>query len=133
MSLPDPSKHSKNTETSPSNSKGSKPSNKRRRKYDCQVDIWSLGCIVFNLFTGVPPFYEPTTTELFNKIKSASWIDNVPDPYYFQEDDGSDAFAVVKETKRATLSLVNFFTLVFDPNPKTRIDSKELVLDKFIR
>lgn len=68
-------------------------SKKKRTKYNTQVDIWSLGCIVYNLFTGVPPFFEAAREELFEKINNCQWNDNVPDPYYFQEDDGSDAFA----------------------------------------
>ena len=32
--------------------------NPELRHYNEQVDVWTLGCIVFNMITGVPPFVE---------------------------------------------------------------------------
>ena len=29
-----------------------------KKKYTQAVDIWSAGCIIFNMVTGIPPFYE---------------------------------------------------------------------------
>jgi serine/threonine protein kinase len=28
------------------------------KNYNESVDIWSLGCIIFNMVTGIPPFYD---------------------------------------------------------------------------
>ena len=35
------------------------------------VDWWTLGCIMFEMFTGLPPYYSEDRQKLFNDIKSA--------------------------------------------------------------
>ena len=37
-------------------------------EYDERCDIWSLGVILYILFTGVPPFDGKNSKEIFNKI-----------------------------------------------------------------
>ena len=62
------------------------PSSKEQKpKYDCQVDVWSLACIVFNLFTGVPPFFEDDQAKLFEQIHACNYMANIVSPFLFSE------------------------------------------------
>lgn len=46
--------------------------------YGGEVDIWSMGVIVYVLLAGYPPFYDEDQKKLFKKIKEGK--------YYFHED-----------------------------------------------
>jgi len=46
--------------------------------YGAEVDIWSMGVIVYVLLAGYPPFYDEDRKKLFKKIKEGK--------YYFHED-----------------------------------------------
>jgi len=35
-----------------------------KKRYGFECDIWSAGCIIFNMVTGIPPFYESDTSAL---------------------------------------------------------------------
>ncbi len=39
-----------------------------KKKYDEAVDMWSMGCLIFNMVTGVPPFYESDEAALRSSI-----------------------------------------------------------------
>lgn len=39
------------------------------RDYGAKSDLWSVGVILYNMLTGIPPFYESTEYEIKNKIK----------------------------------------------------------------
>ena len=36
--------------------------------YNCQVDVWSAGIVLFMMFCGKQPFYEENVTKLVHKI-----------------------------------------------------------------
>lgn len=93
--------------------------------------MWSLGCIAFNLFTGVPPFFESSNLQMFKRIKEGDWKHHSPEASYFQADDGEDLFD--KDIKQATFSMIEFFEQVFQVDPKKRITSQKLVQDKFVK
>jgi len=44
------------------------------KSYDMQVDIWSLGVIVYILLGGYPPFLENNQKELFKKIRAGDYV-----------------------------------------------------------
>lgn len=46
--------------------------------YGAEVDIWSMGVIIYVLLAGYPPFYDEDQKKLFKKIKEGK--------YYFHED-----------------------------------------------
>ena len=43
------------------------------RPYDCQVDMWSIGTLLYMLLGGQPPFSSPTFQGLFRKIQAADY------------------------------------------------------------
>lgn len=46
--------------------------------YDETVDMWSLGCIIFNMVMGVPPFYENDETKLINLVQHGEYKNMFP-------------------------------------------------------
>ncbi|CAK4992011.1 unnamed protein product [Aphanomyces euteiches] len=72
--------------------------------YDKGVDLWALGCLIFELLTGLPPFYSgKCRTELYAKIKEG-YVDFPP---YLS----ADAKDVVSR--------------LLNPNPRERLGYKD--------
>ncbi|KAJ6854630.1 hypothetical protein NC651_039543, partial [Populus alba x Populus x berolinensis] len=44
------------------------------QRYDCKVDMWSVGVILFELLNGYPPFRGRTNFQLLQNIKSSSCL-----------------------------------------------------------
>lgn len=52
----------------------------RGTAYGKEVDIWSIGVILYILLCGFPPFYDDNNKKLFALIISANYT--FPDPYW---------------------------------------------------
>lgn len=90
-----------------------------RRYYDQKVDVWTLGCIIFNLVTGVPAYYnddKSIQTELFAKIRAADWRNNL-----------------VAQCENATSNLFNILERCFTVDAAERIDSGEVINHPFFQ
>jgi len=62
------------------------------KQYSKEVDLWSLGVILYILLCGFPPFYDESTAGLYRQIKKGQY--DFPDPYWL--DISNDAKDVVK-------------------------------------
>jgi len=55
------------------------------KKYGKEVDLWSLGVILYILLCGFPPFYDESTAGLYRQIKAGQY--DFPDPYWSEISD----------------------------------------------
>lgn len=86
-----------------------------KKKYDESVDLWSIGCLIFNMVTGVPPFYESDDAGLQNAIAHGNYEANFP---LFEE--------------LTTPDLHELISKLLVTNAASRMTSDELVADKWI-
>lgn len=74
------------------------------KKYGKEVDLWSLGVILYILLCGFPPFYDESTTGLYRQIKKGQY--DFPDPYWTEISNGAKGVVkrllTVDVAKRAT-------------------------------
>jgi len=73
----------------------------RRRPYGVQVDMWSLGCIIYTLLCGYLPFYDEDMKRLFKKIYFCKY--DFDGPYWDQcSEDAKDLVRKLleKDTKK---------------------------------
>lgn len=50
-----------------------------KKSYNKSVDIWSAGCLIFNIVTGIPPFYESEESALKNLIMHGKYNGYFPE------------------------------------------------------
>lgn len=86
----------------------------KQQLYDSQVDLWSIGVILYILLCGFPPFAEKNLRGLYRVIKKGQYT--FPSPYWDK---------VSKEAKDCVQKL-----LVVEP--KSRMTAKELLKHKWI-
>jgi len=74
--------------------------------YSEQVDMWSIGVIVYILLCGFPPFYGDNDAQMFKKIKAGSFKFLTPywDPISSEAKDFVSKLLVVDPKKRLTAS-----------------------------
>jgi calcium/calmodulin-dependent protein kinase I len=82
--------------------------------YGTQVDMWSLGVIVFILLGGYPPFIENNQRELFRKIRKAQ--------YEFHEEYWGQVSQEAKDLIKGLLTV----------NRDKRLTSTQALKDKWI-
>ena len=80
--------------------------------------MWTLGCIIFNMATGVPPFYVESNkqTDLHQCIRKADWKTQFK------------PFAKICSAK-----LGDILDKCLDPNPNTRMSARDAVLHPFFK
>jgi len=73
-------------------------------QYSSQVDLWSIGVIVYILLCGFPPFYGDNDAQMFKKIKAGSYKFLAPywDPISADAKDFVAKLLVVDPRKRMT-------------------------------
>ncbi|KAJ5085517.1 hypothetical protein N7532_010288 [Penicillium argentinense] len=50
----------------------------RDEKYTTGVDMWALGCVLYTLLAGYPPFYDPNTKVLMKKVSTGDYAFDSP-------------------------------------------------------
>ncbi|KAF0985056.1 hypothetical protein FDP41_000095 [Naegleria fowleri] len=73
------------------------------------VDFWSLGCILFELLFGCPPFNDETPEYIFDNIlsRNINWVDERLLP-----------------PEIVSSGVIDFIDKLLDPNPETRLNDK---------
>lgn len=92
-------------------------------KYSFAADIWSVGCVVFQMFTGLPPWKTLGITNpvaLFNYLKGSDGPPSIQIP--------TSSFAAATEV----VSLKSLVSLCFQRTPSCRPSAKELLEDSFL-
>ena len=84
-----------------------------KRYYDFQADIWTFGCIVFNMVTGVPIFNANSDQELYKIIRQGEWSKSI------------------LEARKASVNLLQLLTSCLKIEPQERITSLELITHPF--
>lgn len=82
--------------------------------YGQEVDLWSIGVILYILLCGFPPFYHESTASLYKQIKKGEY--DFPDPYW------TDISASAKELVRSLLCV----------DPVTRFTSAQVLSHPWI-
>lgn len=50
----------------------------RDEKYTTEVDMWAIGCVLYTLLAGYPPFYDPDTKVLMKKVAKGQYTFDSP-------------------------------------------------------
>ena len=50
----------------------------KERDYGAKTDMWTVGVLIYNMVTGIPPFYESTESFTKDRIRSATYSCQYP-------------------------------------------------------
>ncbi|OAA63946.1 Serine/threonine-protein kinase [Cordyceps fumosorosea ARSEF 2679] len=70
---------------------------KGKKGHDHMVDIWSLGIIMFAMFTSKPPFQSSTTDEIYRRARERDYEWPVNDATRYISDEAKDLVAIMLE------------------------------------
>jgi len=87
----------------------------QKKSYSEQVDVLVFGCIIFNMFAGIPPFYESDISALKNLIFYGQYSG------YFPQFDAC-----------ASEDLRELVAQMIVPNPSKRLTSDDIIANKWI-
>mmetsp|Transcript_26994 Transcript_26994/g.64447 ORF Transcript_26994/g.64447 Transcript_26994/m.64447 type:complete len:510 (+) Transcript_26994:94-1623(+) len=83
--------------------------------YNTQVDMWSVGCLIYMLIGGYPPFQDETHRGLFRKIRAADFTFH--DAYW----------------KNVSLASKQLITSLLTVDPNDRFDAKEALESSWLK
>lgn len=80
--------------------------------YTKTVDWWTLGVLLYEMMTGLPPFYDENTNEMYRKI--------LQDELRFPDDMSAEARSLLRGVSCAFVIFIiviinNMFTIAFNP------------------
>ncbi len=108
------------------------------RPYDHNADLWSVGCILFELVTGAPPFCTASLLQLIRKIR----YETVPWPTAARLSPDCLAFLQVKQEKASILnrrrrpcidSEATVFQGLLEKDPRRRLTWPHLLHHPFLQ
>lgn len=92
--------------------------------YGKEVDMWSIGVILYILLCGFPPFYDDNNKKLFLQISNANYC--FPDPYWTNVSNSAKDLIrnllVVDPTKRLTPDQVLQHPWMFEDGSTSNLD-----------
>lgn len=77
--------------------------------YTKTVDWWTLGVLLYEMMTGLPPFYDENTNEMYRKI--------LQDELRFPDDMSAEARSLLKGVSCVCVCVIfisNMFTIAFN-------------------
>lgn len=83
----------------------------KRREYGLTADVWTIGCITYNLFIGTPPFFDSDKHVMARKIKKGDWQSQTKEIF----------------DKEATFNLKLFLNKTIVVDPEKRLNATDCV------